>query len=101
MKATHWSAYEKPEDWSDNPAPTPREAVEQFIADRTDDGAWDLRNEIPHGRADVVVRGYIETNAPLPESEQFDGYEAGKSYFAATGETVTVRVTLAFEVVEK
>ncbi len=98
-KATHWSAYDKPEDWSDDPAPTPAKAVEQFIADRTDDGAWDLRDEIPHGRVDVTVRGYIETNEPLADGEQFDGYELGQTYFAATGEKLTVRVSLAFDVI--
>ena len=98
MNATHWSAYEKSEDWSDDPAPTPQEAVGQLIDDKDSDDGWHLRDEIPCGRADVIVRGYIETNAPLPEGEQFDGYEPGQNYFAATGETLTVRVTLAFEV---
>lgn len=97
--ATHWSAYEKPENWSDNPAPTPQEAVEQIIADRDDDTWGEVAHELCHiGSADVTVRGYVETSAPLPDGEQFDGYEPGRPYFAPTGEKLIVRVSLAFEV---
>ena len=37
MNATHWSAYEKSEDWSDDPAPTPQEAVGQLADEIADD----------------------------------------------------------------
>jgi len=93
MKATHWTHSDDPEQWLDDPDKTPEAAAERFLI-CDDDGAWDLRHELIHdGRCTITVHGYIETNATLNEEERFDGYEPGQSYFAPTGETVTVEFT--------
>jgi hypothetical protein len=98
MKATHWSAY-KPGDWSDNPLASRLAAVEQLLHDQDNDDAWEIGDAL--GRLDpqtITVRGYVETREPLPEGEQFDGYEPGQPYFVPTGETAKVRVSVAMEI---
>lgn len=99
MKATHWTTSDDPEAWMDNPQQTPELAVEQWLADSEDDAAGDLMYELKRGPQTVEVYGYIETDAPLDEEDQFDGYEAGQMYFAPTCETVRVEVSLAYRVV--
>jgi hypothetical protein len=98
MKATHWSVENDPERWGDNPQATPEIAVEQWLTDG-EDGAWDAAYDASRGIPTIVeVHGYIETNAPLDEDVRFDGYEPGQLYFAPTGETVRVEVSLALRV---
>jgi hypothetical protein len=100
MKATHWSVQDDPELWSDNPLPSPIEAVREYLTDENDsDDAWDARSQIMDGdTVTITVHGWIETDALLDPEVAFDGYEPGQSYFAPTKDTVRVRVCLSYEV---
>jgi hypothetical protein len=98
MKATHWSVEEDPELWSDDPAESPEKAAAAYLddyGDAPDDDWYDLR----HGPITVTAHGYIETSEPLPDDQQFDGYEPGCKYFAPTKESVQVRVSLNLEAI--
>jgi hypothetical protein len=99
MKATHWSAYNSPDEWGDNPQESPEKAVADLLADRDNEDSSDIMYDVAGDWRPVVkVRGYIETREPLPEAFQFDGYEEGQPYFWPTGETLEVRVRLSFDV---
>lgn len=98
--ATHWSHTEDPEQWMDNPAESPTAAAEALIQDRDSDQADEIRDDLLRGGSPVqfTVYGYRETSEPLEEDRQFDGYEPGCTYFASTGETLKVKVSIAYEV---
>ncbi|MBA3622989.1 MAG: hypothetical protein H0W48_00665 [Methylibium sp.] len=86
-----------PEGWNDTPAETPEQAVEQYLEAR-DDRASDMAYDIVSGNPqDFEVFGYYETDTPLHEDDQFDGYEMGQKYFTHGGDIVVVRVSLLFE----
>lgn len=99
-KTTHWSVTDNPEDWTDDPATSPIEAVKEWLTNSDNrDAAWDSRDEIMDGETvTITVHGWEETSALLDPEVAFDGYEPGCSYFAPTKETVKVRVFLAYEV---
>jgi hypothetical protein len=99
-KTTHWSVTDNPEDWHDDPATSPIEAVKEWLTgESAQDEAWDDRNEIMDGETvTITVHGWHETNEPLDDQHSFDGYEPGQTYFAPTKDTVKVRVCLAYEV---
>ena len=97
MKSTHWSAQDDPEKWDDDPSDSPQAAAEHCITWDDEDDGWHARDDLRRdGETIVTVHGYIETNAPLPEDEQFDGYVPGCMYYARTGEQVKVKVSLAY-----
>jgi hypothetical protein len=101
MKATHWTATQDPEQWSDDPCRDPLVAAERAMTDQDDDDAWDRRHAlILYKRAFVTVYGFIETNEPLSGDAQFDGYEPGADYVKPTGETLMVVVTLNYSLKE-
>ena len=99
MMSTHWSHSDDPEQWLDNPEPTPEEAARQVIEHEDCDIADDLRDDLLRGGSpiQITVHGYRETSAPLHDGEQFDGYEPGCTYFAPTGEMRTVRISIVYE----
>lgn len=100
MKATHWSHSDDPEQWMDDPCPKPEDAAELFLIE-DEDGGWEARHElIQEGTCRITVFGYRETNDPLPEDSQFDGYEPGCTYFAPTGEELVVEVRRMMSVKE-
>jgi hypothetical protein len=100
MKATHWTHSDDPEQWMDDPCKSPEDAAELFFVEDYD-GALDHRNMLVNdGKTEITVYGYIETDALLHEDRQFDGYKPGQSYFAPTGEELTVEVRRTFKVKE-
>lgn len=97
MIATHWI----PEgidfaDFGDDPKPSPEAAATEFIQnddlETEDEDQWHARHElIREGTTEVTVLGCVETNEPLAEDDQFDGYEPGCTYWKHTGEKARVR----------
>ena len=97
MTTTHWSHTDDPDQWFDDPATTPEIAIQVLMESGEDDG-WEAREELRRsGSVDLTVYGFRETTDHLEDHEQFDGYEPGCSYFAPTGETRKVRVSLKYE----
>jgi hypothetical protein len=103
MNTTHWKPTVIPfEDLGDDPLTDPLKAAAVLLeADRTDnDDAWEAWNDLErNGYTDVELSGFLTTTELITdEAEQFDGYEPGCEWFKATGEKMTVRVSLNSEV---
>jgi hypothetical protein len=100
MKSTHWSVSDNPERWIDYPATSPAMAAKHFICANADE-SWNTRDDLINtGTVDVPVMGWIETAALLDPEVAFDGYDPGDTYFAPTGETQYVRISITYEELE-
>lgn len=79
---------------------TPTDCAMRFVRDGDDGTAWDLRSDlINEGKIFISLDELEKTTDPLPEDEQFDGYEPGQEYYRKTGKTITVSLRIAAEVV--
>ena len=98
----HWMAdCLNPDDWTDDPAPTPEIAAQQFLEIGNDnDYCWEAWNDMERGgMATIKVRRWDETTE-TPD-EPFDGYEPGASWFKKADEVVEVLVSLEFQILKR
>lgn len=92
--ATHLTAEPDPENWHENPAPTPEKAVEQFWA-----ADYTRVSECLNPKT-ITLYGCTLTSEPAPRNERWEYYIDGDEWCKFTGETITLRGSLKVEVVE-
>lgn len=102
----HWMAdCLPPDEWSDNPSPTPEVAAQRFleIGGHDNDDCWEAWDEMERGGMTTIkVRRWDETTEIITDpDQQFDGYEPGQPWFKKTDEVVEVLVSLEFQILKR
>lgn len=101
MTTQHWIAdCLTPDEWTDNPSPSPKVAAARFLEIGTDnDDCWEAWNDLEKGgTTTIAVRRWDETTEVITDpDQQFDGYEPGQPWFKKTDEVIKVMVSLEFQ----